>query len=50
MPETSEFPFDFEFSHQTNLQDAELYELAYDQINDIAKGHTDIVSASVSIE
>lgn len=50
MPETSDFPFDFEFLNQTNLRDAELYELAYDEITDITEGHTDIVGASVSIE
>lgn len=50
MPESSEFPFDFEFLNETDLQDAELYELAYNEIMEIAEGHTDIVGASVSIE
>lgn len=50
MPDKSEFPFDFEFLNQTNLPDAEFYELAYDEITEIAEGHTDIVGASVSIE
>lgn len=50
MPENSEFVFDFEFLNETDLQDAELYELAYNEITEIAEGHTDIVGASVSIE
>jgi hypothetical protein len=50
MPDTSEFTFDFEFLNQTNLPDAELYELAYAEITEIAEGHTDVVGASVSIE
>jgi len=50
MPENSEFVFDFEFLNETDLQDAELYELAYNEIMEIAEGHTDIVGASVSIE
>lgn len=50
MSDSPEFPFDFEFLNQTNLQDAELYKLAYDEITDITEGHTDIVGASVSIE
>ena len=50
MPESSEFPFDFEFLNQTNLQDTELYDLAYDKITEISEGHTDIIGASVSIE
>ena len=50
MPETSEFPFDFEFLNQTNLQDEDLYALAYEEITGITEGHTDIVGASVSIE
>lgn len=50
MPDTSEFPFDFEFQNQTNLQDAELYDFAYDEITDLTEGHTDIIGASVSIE
>lgn len=50
MSDLSEIPFDFEFLNQTNLPDAELYELAYDEITGIAEGHTDIVGASVSLE
>lgn len=50
MPENSEFAFDFEFLNETDLEDAELYELAYNEITDIAKGHADIVGASVSID
>ena len=50
MPELPEFPFDFEFYNETDLPDAEFYEMAYDQITDAAEGHDDIVGASVSLE
>lgn len=50
MPIDQEFPFDFEFLNQTNQPDAPFYELAYEEITGIAKGHTDIVGASVSME
>jgi hypothetical protein len=50
MPDLPEFPFDFEFYNETNLPDAEFYEMAYDQITDAAEGHNDIVGASVSLE
>jgi len=50
MPDLPEFPFDFEFYNETDLPDAEFYKLAYDEITDVAKGHSDIVGASVSLE
>jgi len=50
MPDLTEFPFDFEFYNETDLPDAEFYEMAYDQITDTAEGHDDIVGASVSLE
>ena len=50
MPDLPEFPFDFEFYNETDLPDAEFYEMAYDQITDAAEGHDDIVGASVSLE
>ena len=50
MPDLTEFPFDFEFYNETDLPDAEFYEMAYDQITDAAEGHDDIVGASVSLE
>lgn len=50
MPNLPEFPFDFEFLNQTNQPDAELYELAYQEITGVAEGHTDIVGASVSMD
>ncbi len=50
MSDLPEFPFDFEFYNETNLPDAEFYEMAYDQIMDAAEGHNDIVGASVSLE
>ena len=50
MPDLPEFPFDFEFYNETDLPDAEYYEMAYDQITDLAEGHNDIVGASVSLK
>ena len=50
MTDLPEFPFDFEFYNETELPDAEFYEMAYDQITDAAEGHDDIVGASVSLE
>jgi hypothetical protein len=46
----TDFPFDFEFYNETELPDAALYELAFDQITDAAEGHSDITGASVSME
>jgi hypothetical protein len=50
MPNQQEFPFDFEFLNQTQQPDAELYQLAYSKISEMAQGHTDIVGAKVSLE
>ena len=50
MRDLPEFPFDFAFYNETNSPDTEFYEIAYDQITDIAEGHNDIVGASVSLE
>lgn len=50
MPDLPEFPFDFEFYNETDWPDAKFSEMAYDQIMDAAKGHRDIVGASVSLE
>ena len=50
MPDLPDFPFDFEFYNETNLPDAEFYEMAYNQITEVAEGHDDIVGASVSLE
>lgn len=50
MPDLPEFPFNFEFYNETNLPDAEFYEMAYEEITDAAEGHNDIVGASVSLE
>jgi hypothetical protein len=50
MPNQQEFPFDFEFLNQTQQPDAELYQLAYSKITELAQGHTDIVGAKVSLE
>jgi hypothetical protein len=50
MPSQQEFPFDFEFLNQTQQPDSELYQIAYDQITEMAQGHTDIVGAKVSLE
>lgn len=50
MPDLPEFPFDFEFYNETDLPDAEFYEMAYDQITDLAEGHNDIVGGSVSLK
>jgi LPS O-antigen subunit length determinant protein (WzzB/FepE family) len=50
MPNHQEFPFDFEFLNQTQQPDAQLYQLAYSNISDLAIGHTDIVGAKVSLE
>ena len=50
MPDLPEFPFDFEFFNETDLADPGFYELAYVQITDIAKGHNDVVGASVSMK
>lgn len=50
MPDLPEFPFKFEFYNETNLPDAEYYEMAYDQITDLAEGHTDLVGASVTLK
>lgn len=50
MSDLPEFPFEFEFYNETELPDAEFYEMAYDQITDVAEGHDDIVGASVSLE
>jgi len=50
MPDLPEFPFDFEFYNETDLPDAEFYQMAYDQITGAAEGHNDIVGASVSLE
>jgi ribosome-associated translation inhibitor RaiA len=50
MSDLPEFPFDFEFYNETDLPDPEFYELAYDQITEIAEGHNDIVGASISMK
>lgn len=50
MTNHQEFPFDFEFFNQTQQPDADLYQLAYDKIIDLAEGHSDIVGAKVSLE
>jgi len=50
MTETKKFPFDFEFYNKTDLPDPEFYDLAYEQITELASGHSDITGASVSIE
>ena len=50
MSNQQEFPFDFEFLNQTQQPDAELYDLAYRKINELAQDHTDIVGAKVSVE
>jgi hypothetical protein len=50
MPEKSDFPFDFEFFNRTNLPDDKYYTIAYAQITEARKGHSDIVGASVSLE
>jgi hypothetical protein len=50
MPKPLEFPFDFEFYNETNLPDPEFYDLAYSEITDLAKGHSDITGASVSLK
>jgi hypothetical protein len=50
MPNQQEFPFDFEFLNQTQQPDAELYQLAYGKITELAQGHSDIVGAKVSLE
>jgi hypothetical protein len=50
MPDLPEFPFDFEFYNETDLPDAEFYEMAYEKIMDTAEGHHDIVGASISLE
>lgn len=50
MTNPQDFPFDFEFLNQTEQPDAELYELAYQEITSLAEGHSDIIGASVSME
>jgi ribosome-associated translation inhibitor RaiA len=50
MPNQQEFPFDFEFLNQTKHPNAELYQLAYSKITELAQDHTDIVGAKVSLE
>lgn len=50
MPDPKDFPFDFAFYNETDQEDDELYNTAYNGILDLTKGHTDIVGASVSIE
>lgn len=50
MTDLPEFPFNFEFYNETDLPDAEYYEMAYDQITELAEGHNDVVGASVSLK
>jgi len=50
MSNKPKFPFDFEFYNETNLPDAEYYEIAYEQINEVAEGYDDIIGASISLE
>lgn len=50
MSDNSEFPFDLEFLNQTDLPDADLYDVAHDEILGIAEGHKDILGASISID
>lgn len=50
MPKPIDFPFDFEFYNETNLPDPEFYDLAYSEVTDVAKGHSDITGASVSLK
>lgn len=50
MPDLPEFPFDFEFYNETDLPDAEFYNIAFDKTMKAAKGHDDIVGASISLE
>lgn len=50
MTDSPDFPFVFEFYNETDLPDAEYYEMAYDQITDLAEGHNDVVGASVSLK
>lgn len=50
MPKFEDFPFDFEFRNQTEQPDAELYDLAYQEITALSEGHSDIIGASVSLE
>lgn len=50
MTEEKKFPFDFEFYNETELPDAELFDLAYAKITDLARGHTDVTGASVSLK
>jgi len=50
MSDLPEFPFYFEFYNATDLPDSEFYGQAYDQITEIAKGHDDVVGASISLK
>ena len=50
MPKSLDFPFDFEFYNETDLPDPEYYDLAFNQITDVAEGHTDITGASMSLK
>jgi hypothetical protein len=50
MPDLPDFPFEFEFYNETNLPDADFYDMAYDKITDVAEGHNDVTGASVSLE
>ena len=50
MSDLPEFPFDFEFYNETDLPDPEFYDLAYDQVTEVAEGHNDVVGASISLK